>query len=74
VALQGFSSSVALSVSGFPKFVSGVFSPVSIAQSGTSVLTVTVKKQVRPGSYSLTITGTSGGSLVHSSSVVLIVQ
>jgi hypothetical protein len=74
VALQGFSSSVALSVSGLPKFVSGVFSPVSIAQSGTSVLTVTAKKQVRTGTYTLTITGTSGGSLVHSSNVVLTVQ
>jgi hypothetical protein len=73
VALQGFSSSVALSVRGLPRYASAVFSPVSISQSGTSVLTVTLRRQVGRGTYTLTITGTSG-TLVRSSTVALIVR
>jgi hypothetical protein len=73
VPLQGFSSSVALSVKGLPTYVSAAFSPASITQSGTSVLKVTVKTGARTGTYTLTITGTSG-SLVHSSKVVLVVR
>lgn len=72
--LQGFSSTVNLSIGGLPKFVTASFSPPSIAQSGTSVLTVASKKQTKPGTYTLSITGSSGGTLVHSTDVVLIVQ
>jgi hypothetical protein len=73
-ALQGFSGSVNLSVDGLPKFVTASFSPTSIAQSGTSVLTVASKKQTKAGTYTLSITGSSGGTLVRSTNVVLIVQ
>jgi hypothetical protein len=65
---------VNLSVDGLPKFVTASFSPTSIAQSGTSVLTVASKKQTKAGTYTLSITGSSGGTLVRSTNVVLIVQ
>jgi hypothetical protein len=69
---QGFSSSVNLSISSLPKFVTASFSPASLG-SGTAVLTVTTKKQTKAGSYSLVITGTAFNR-AHSSSVTLIVQ
>ena len=69
----GFSGTVTLSVAGLPKFVTASFNPAGVAQSGTSVLTVTRKKQTKNGTSTLTITGT-GGSLVHSTNVTLTVQ
>jgi hypothetical protein len=69
----GFLGTVTLSVGALPKFVTATFSPASITQSGTSVLTVTTKKQTKNGTSTLTITGTSG-DLVHSTNVTLIVQ
>src|SRR5207244_13430017 len=38
-AVQGFTGTVDLSVTGLPPFVTAVFNPPSIAGSGTSVLT-----------------------------------
>jgi hypothetical protein len=73
-ALQGFTGTVSLSASGLPKFVTAAFSPSSIAQSGTSVMTLSTKKQVKAGTYTVTVTGTSGPSLVRSTSVVLILR
>ena len=73
-ALSGFSGTVNLSVGPLPKFVTAAFSRASIAQSGTSMLTLSTKKQTKPGTYSVTVTGTSGGSLVHSTTVVLVVR
>ena len=72
-ATLGFSGTVNLSVGGVPKFVTASFSPASVVQSGTSVLTVTTKKQTKAGSSTLSITGTSG-SLVQSTNITLIVQ
>jgi hypothetical protein len=60
-ALLGFSGTVNLSVGALPKFV-------------TSGLTLSTKKQTKPGTYSVTVTGTSGGTLVHSTTVVLVVR
>jgi PKD repeat protein len=73
-ALQGFSGTVNLSASGLPKFVTASFSPTSVAGSGASVLTVSTKKQTKAGTYTLRVTGSSGGTLVHSTNVVFIVQ
>ena len=72
-ATPGFSGTVNLSVGGVPKFVTAIFSPASVVQSGTSVLTVTPKKQTKTGNLTMSITGTSG-SLVHSTNITLIVQ
>jgi hypothetical protein len=65
---------VNLSVGALPKFVTAAFSRASITQSGTSGLTLSTKKQTKPGTYSVTVTGTSGGTLVHSTTVVLVVR
>jgi hypothetical protein len=73
-ALLGFSGTVNLSVGALPKFVTAAFSRASITQSGTSGLTLSTKKQTKPGTYSVTVTGTSGGTLVPSTTVVLVVR
>src|SRR5712692_6143461 len=71
-AINGFSGSVGLSVSGLPANASGSFSPASVTGSGSSTLTVSTTCSISPGSYPLTITGTSGG-LSHNASVTLVV-
>ncbi len=72
-AVQGFSGTVSLSVSGVPKFATATFAPASIGSSGTSTLTVATKKQVTKGTSTLTITG-SGGGRVHSMTVSLVTR
>jgi hypothetical protein len=71
-ALNGFSGSVAFTVSGLPTGAGGSFNPASVTGSGSSTLTVTTATNTAAGTYTLAITGTSG-SLVHSNSVTLIV-
>ncbi len=70
-ATPGFSGTVALNASGFPTGVTGSFSPTSIA-SGSSNLTVNVSSSAVPGTYPITITGTSG-STTTSTQIPLIV-
>ena len=69
----GFSGTVDLSVSDLPKFANSKFNPVSVVDSGTSVLTVNTNRNVAIGTSTLIVTGT-GGSGVHSANVDLIVQ
>ena len=69
----GFSGTVSLSVSGLPAGASASFSPASISNSGSSTLSVSTSSTTPPGSYPLTITGTSS-SLVHTASVTLVVS
>lgn len=71
-ALNGFSSSVALSVSGLPGGVTGSFSPANVSGAGSSTLQITVSSGASLGTYPLTITGTSGSSS-HSSVVSLVI-
>src|SRR5271163_4044927 len=61
--LNGFSSAVALSVTGLPNGVTAVFAPTSIASpgSGASKLTLTAASSTTTGSSSLTISATGGG-------------
>ncbi len=70
-ALNGFTGTVGLSVSGEPAdAVSTVsFSPPTVSGSGTSTLSLTTSTS---GTYSLVITGTSG-ALSHSKTVTLTV-
>jgi len=70
---NGFAGTVTLSVSGLPSGASGAFNPPSVAGSGSSTLKVTTTTATSPGTYPLTITGTSG-SLVHSTGVTLVVN
>jgi uncharacterized membrane protein len=76
-SLTGFNSSVALTVSGCPSRTTCTFSPSSVTPpangSVNSTLTVSTKKQASAGTYTLTLTGTSG-SLKHSTTVSLTLQ
>ena len=71
--INGFSGSVALSVSGLPKLTNYTFSPASITGAGTSALSIKVNQPAQPGTYPLVITGTSG-NLSHSANVTLVIQ
>lgn len=71
-ASGGFSSPVALTVSGLPTGATGIFTPTSVSGSGSSTLNVTTSTATPTGSYTLTIAGTSG-SLAHSATAILVV-
>ena len=72
-AVNGFTGTVSLSVSGLGSRVSGSFNPSSVTGSGSSTLTVTVQRKASTGTRTLTITGTSG-SLSHSTTATLTIQ
>ena len=59
---NGFSSTIALTVSGLPSGVTAAFTPTSVtgATAATSTLKLTVASAAAAGSYTLTIKGTSG--------------
>jgi subtilisin family serine protease len=72
-AVGGFSGTVALSLAGLtPAQAARSFAPDTIAGAGASQLTVTPAASLAPGSYPLTITGTSG-LLTHTVAVTLVV-
>ena len=70
--LNGFAATVNLSVSGVPNGARAAFKPASIS-SGNSGLTVTAGQRTVRGTYTLTISGTSG-SLSHTTPVTLIIR
>ena len=72
-ASSGFNSAVSFSVSGLPTGTSATFNPTSVTGSGSSTLTVSTTSSTPLGSYPLTISATSG-SLVHTTSVTLVVS
>jgi regulation of enolase protein 1 (concanavalin A-like superfamily) len=72
-ALNGFTGTVTLAVNGLPAGAVATFNPASIMASGSSTVTVATATTTPIGSYTLTITGTSG-SLTHSTTVTLIVN
>ena len=71
-ALNGFSGSVALSVSGCPPGATCSFTPPAVTPTGSSALNIATGT-ASAGSYSLTVTGTSG-TLTHSTPVALTIQ
>jgi uncharacterized membrane protein len=71
-ATGGFSSPIALSVSGQPAGVTPNLSTASIAASGVVTLNVSVARTAAAGSYPLTITGV-GGSVTERLTVTLLV-
>ncbi len=71
--VSGFNGTVSLATGVLPKFVGTTFSPSSISQGGTSVLTVSTKKQTKTGAATISVTGTSG-TLVHTFNITLVVQ
>ena len=72
-AVNGFSGTVSLSVSGLGSRVTGTFSPTSITGSGSSTLTIRPARNAGRGARTITITGVSG-SLSHSTSATLTIQ
>lgn len=72
-AVNGFTGTVNLSVSGLGSRVTATFTPTSVTGAGTSTLRVTVNRRATTGNRTLTITGTSG-SVSHSTSATLTVQ
>ena len=68
-----FSATVNLSVAGLPRQTSTSFNPRSVARSGSSALTVSVRRGAARGQSTFTITRTGGG-LTHSTTVSLVVQ
>jgi hypothetical protein len=69
----GFTGTVAFSVTGLPAGATASFSPTSVTPSGTSTLTITTTTAILPGSYPLTIRGTSGPR-VRTVNVTLVVN
>src|SRR5437773_967124 len=67
----GFSGQVTLGVSGLPSGANGSFSPNPASSSAT--LSVTTSTSTLAGTYTLTISGVSGG-LTHSTTVALVVE
>ena len=72
-ATNGYSGSVAWSVSGLPAGASSTFTPTTSTPTASSTLNVTTSASTPAGSYTLTITG-SDGILSHSAQVTLVVQ
>jgi uncharacterized membrane protein len=72
-ALNGFTGTVNLTVSGVPNRVTATFNPASITSSGTSTLTITAANNAPKNPVTLTITGTSG-TITHSTTVNLTVN
>lgn len=62
VAADGFNSAVALAASNLPTGVTASFNPASITGTGSSQMTVSTNYALNPENYSLTVTGTSGGT------------
>lgn len=71
--VNGFNSSVALSVSGCPSRSTCTFNPTSVTPPGTSTLRVSTASRTRRGTYTLTLKGTGGGQ-THSTTVSLTVN
>jgi hypothetical protein len=72
-ALNGFTGTVTLAVSGQPSRVTATFNPTSVTGSGSSTLSVKAGSKAATGTRTLTITGTSG-SLTHSVTLTLTIQ
>jgi hypothetical protein len=71
--IGGSVGNVALSVAGLPARTTAVFSPNPVGSPGSSALTVKTTSSTPRGTYTLTVTGTSG-SLVHQATARLIVR
>ncbi len=69
---SGAARAVALALSGAPAGVTGAFSSASVLAGGSSTLTLSAAVSAAPGSYTLTVTGTSA-SATHSADVALTV-
>lgn len=71
-ALNGFTDTVNLSVSGLPSGATSSFVPASISASGSSTLTITTAANTPTGTYTVTVTGATA-SISHSTTTTLVV-
>jgi PKD repeat protein len=58
--VNGFTGTVSFSVTGLPSGATAIFNPVSVTTSGSTTMSVSTTAATPPGSYALTIRGTSG--------------
>jgi hypothetical protein len=72
-AVNGFTGTVSLSVSGLGSRVTASFNPASVTGSGTSILSVQPAGNASKGARTITITGI-GNTVSHSTSATLNVQ
>ena len=59
----GFDSSISLSATGQPTGVNVSFSPTSVTGAGTSIMAMMVASTTVPGTYPITVTGSSGSNM-----------
>jgi hypothetical protein len=72
-ALSGFVDSVDFAVTGLPSGATGAFDPATVAAFGQSTLTIGTSAATVPGSYPITVTGTSN-ALQHSVTLQLTIE
>jgi len=72
--VNGFAGDVTLTVTGLPDQATGIFDPATlVGGSGTARLTVGTTSQVVPGTYPVTVAGTSA-ALTRTTTITLVVQ
>jgi hypothetical protein len=67
----GFTGMVTFSASGLPSGASATFNPSSISGSGSTTMKVSTGLLTLPGNYQITITGSTGGAVSHSTTVTM---
>lgn len=72
-AVNGFTGTVTLSVTGLPTRVTATFTPTTVTGSGTSTMRITVNRRAAVGTSTLTIHGVSG-ALNHTTTVGLTIN
>jgi hypothetical protein len=70
-SVSGFGGVVMLGTAGLPSGASASFNPATVAGGGTSTMTVTTGLSTPVGTYTVTVTGSSGAS--HNAKVTLVV-
>lgn len=71
--INGFTGNVSFSVLGLPSGAGATFTPSSVSGSGSTALAVSTSASTPPGTYTLTINGTSG-PITRSTNVTLVVS
>ena len=71
--VNGFSGAVALTITGLPTGATPTFTPGTVSAPGSSQLVVSTATSTPPGSYQLTVGGTSG-STTRTTSATLVVN
>jgi hypothetical protein len=70
---NGFTGSVGLAITGLPVGAAASFVPATVIAPGSSRLTVQTDASIAPGTYPLTVTGTSS-STSHTAAITLVVD